>query len=58
MSNEKFIEEIMYTIHNSGFLNEIMGEVEHLLKINPKSSSNEVIFNVFFRYVKEGKIEY
>lgn len=56
MSNEKHLEEILHTAHDSGIVQEILDEVEQRLKINSKQTFQDVCFQVFYEYVRLGKI--
>jgi hypothetical protein len=58
MTNEEHLEEVLIVAHRNGVYSEIISEVDDHLLINRDDKFSEVLFKVFYKYVKEGKIEY
>lgn len=56
MSNEEHVEEILISAYESGVYNQILSEVENLLKLNSKLLFSEAIVQVFHKYVEEGLV--
>lgn len=58
MTNEEYVEEILYTAHQHGVYNDILNEVDIQMKTNFPKTFQEVLSEVFYKLVKEGKIPY
>lgn len=58
MTNEEYLEEILIVAHQNGLYKEIILEVDTILGINNNDKFPEVLFKVFYDYVKSGKIIY
>jgi len=56
MSNEEHIEEILINAYESGVYNQILSEVENLLKTNTKMLFSDAVVQVFHKYVEEGLV--
>lgn len=58
MSNEEHLEEILITAYKSGMYHQIFIDVDMELRNSKSKNFYEVIFDVFYKYVKLGKINY
>jgi hypothetical protein len=58
MLNEEFVEEMYWLAHSSEVYSEFQTNVTEELLKNPKISRYETIEKVFYKFVKEGKIEF
>jgi hypothetical protein len=58
MTNEEYIEEILIVAHQQGVRDEILNQVDKVMKQNYSKSFYEVIHEVFYNLVREGKICY
>lgn len=56
MSNEEHVEEILINAHESGVYNQILSEVDNLLKTNSKMLFSDAVIQVFHKYVEEGLV--
>jgi hypothetical protein len=57
MSNEEHVEEILTVVHKKGLYNQVMNEVSSTM-ISKGKKLHDAVFEVFYKYVKSGKIEY
>lgn len=58
MTNEEYVEEILYTAHQHGVYNDILNEVDRQMKNSVPKTFQEVLSEVFYKLVQEGKIPY
>lgn len=58
MLNEEFVEEMYWLAHRSDVFPEFQSTVTEELIKNPKISRYETTEKIFYKFVKEGKIEF
>lgn len=58
MTNEEQIEEMFITAHEYGVDKDIREQIDDVLKSNSKKSFYEIVSDVFYSFVREGKIRY
>ena len=58
MTNEEQIEEMFITAHEYGVDKDIREQIDDILKSNSKKSFYEIVSDVFYSFVREGKIRY
>jgi hypothetical protein len=58
MLNEEFIEEMYWSAYSSNVIEEFRSSVTEESLKNPKTTRYDIVEKVFFKFVKEGKIEF
>jgi hypothetical protein len=58
MLNEEFIEEMYWSAYSSNVIEEFRSSVAEESLKNPKTTRYDIVEKVFFKFVKEGKIEF
>lgn len=57
MSNEEHVEEILFIAYKNGLYNQILNEVNNQIDLGKGKNFQDVVFEVFYRYVKLGKVD-
>ena len=57
MSNEEYVEELLYNVHKSGVFNKFIDKVNRMSIKNPNLPLNEVREKIYYKMVKKGSIK-
>ena len=57
MSNEKFLEEILYSAHKNGVFNQFMDEIDRKIRSGSKTTTHDAAPEVYHDFRSKGLIQ-